>query len=43
MPPGESSCPDGSEIVWQRRVEGVKGQVTDGQSLPYFPKKEERI
>ena len=21
MPPGESSCPDGSECVWQREVE----------------------
>ena len=25
MPPGESSCPGGSDYVWQRGVEGVSG------------------
>ena len=25
MPPGESTCPGGSEYVWQRGVEGVLG------------------
>ena len=39
MPPGESSCPGGSEYVWQRGVEGILGQVRGGQSLPYLKKK----
>ena len=30
--PGESSCPDGSEYVWQRGVESLQGQVMAGQS-----------
>ena len=41
MPPGESSCPGGSECVCQRGVEGVKGWFTGGPSLPYFLKKRE--
>ena len=28
VPPGESSCPDGSEYVWQRGVESLLGSVT---------------
>ena len=28
VPPGESSCPDGSEYVWQRGVESLQGRVT---------------
>ena len=32
VPPGESSCPDGSEYVWQRGVESLQGQVTAAQS-----------
>ena len=32
VPPGESSCPDGSEYVWQRGVESLQGRVTDGRS-----------
>ena len=39
MPLGESSHPGGSEYVWQRGVEGVKGRFTGGRSFPYFPKK----
>ena len=40
MLPGESSCPDGSEYVWQRGVESLQGQVTAAQSWPLFrPKK----
>ena len=39
MLPGESSCPGGSEYVWQRGVEGVLGRVTGGRGLSYFPKK----
>ena len=39
MVPGESSCPGGSEYVWQRGVEGVLGRVTSGQSSPSFQKK----
>ena len=39
IPPGESSHPGGSEYVWQRGVEGISGQVTGSQSLPYFPQK----
>ena len=36
MLPGKFSFPDGSEYVWQRGVEGVKGQVTGGRSWPSF-------
>ena len=32
VPPGESSCPDGSEYVWQRGVESLQGQVTAARS-----------
>ena len=39
MLPGKFSFPDGSEYVWQRGVEGVKGQVTGGRSWPSFRKK----
>ena len=28
MPPGESSCPGGSEDVWQRGVEGTSGRLS---------------
>ena len=38
MPPGESSCPGGSENVWQRGIEGVLGRVTGGQNWPFFKK-----
>ena len=34
VPPDESSCPGGSEYVWQRGVEGISGRVTGGRSLP---------
>ena len=40
MPPGESSCPGGSEYVWQRGVEGISGRLTGGRSLS-FPKKQQ--
>ena len=30
--PGESSCPDGSEYVWQRGVESLQGRVTAARS-----------
>ena len=36
MLPGESSCPDGSEYVWQRGVESLQGWVTAAQSWPLF-------
>ena len=36
VPPGESSCPDGSEYVWQRGVESLQGQVTAARSGPLF-------
>ena len=36
MPPGESSCPDGSEYVWQRGVESLQGRVTAARSGPLF-------
>ena len=39
MEHSESSCPGGSEYVWQRGVEGISGRVTGSWSLPYFPKK----
>ena len=39
MSPGESSCPGGSEYVWQMGIEGVLGWVRGGRSLPYFQKK----
>ena len=32
VPPGESSCPDSSEYVWQRGVESLQGRVTAAQS-----------
>ena len=35
MLPGESSCPGGSEYVWQRGIEVILGRVTGGRSLPY--------
>ena len=28
VPPGESSCPGGSEYVWQRGVESLQGRVS---------------
>ena len=33
---GESSCPDGSESVWQRGVENLHGRVTAAKSWPLF-------
>ena len=36
VPPGESSCPDGSEYVWERGVGSLQGQVTAARSLPLF-------
>ena len=36
VPPGESSCPDGSEYVWQRGVESLQGRVTAARSGPLF-------
>ena len=36
MPPGESSCPDGSEYVWQRGVGSLQGRVTAAWSWPLF-------
>ena len=39
MLPGESSCPGGSDSVWQRGVEGISGRVMGDQSLPYFQQK----
>ena len=36
VPPGESSCPDGSEYVWQRGVESLQGRVTAARSWPLF-------
>ena len=32
MAQGESSCPGGSDYVWQRGVGGLKGRVTGGRS-----------
>ena len=32
VPPGESSCPGGSEYVWQRGVESLQGRVTAARS-----------
>merc|ERR1712047_149968 len=32
VPPGESSCPDGSEYVWQRGVESLQGPVLPARS-----------
>ena len=32
VPPGESSCPDSSEYVWQRVVESLPGQFKAAQS-----------
>ena len=36
MPPGESSCPDGSEYVWERGVGSLQGRVTAAWSWPLF-------
>ena len=36
VPPGESSCPDGSEYVWQRGVGSLQGRVTAARSWPLF-------
>merc|ERR1711873_172263 len=36
VPPGESSCSDGSEYVWQRGVESLQGRLT---ADPYFERK----
>ena len=30
--PGESSCPEDSEYVWQKGVESLEGRVTAAQS-----------
>ena len=38
MLPGESSCPDDSEYVWQRGVKSLQGQVTTAQR-PLFREK----
>ena len=32
VPPGESSCPGGSEYVWQRGVDSLEGRVTAARS-----------
>ena len=40
MPLGESSCPGGSEYVWQGGVEGVLGWVRAAEVYPIFKKKE---
>ena len=36
VPPGESSCPDGSEYVWERGVGSLQGRVTAARSWPLF-------
>ena len=43
MQPGESSCPDGSEYVWQRGVESLQGQVTAARSWPLFREKKNHL
>ena len=43
MPPGESSCPDGSEYVWQRGVGSLQGRVTAGRSWPLFREKKNHL
>ena len=43
VPPGESSCPDGSEYVWQRGVGSRQGRVTAGRSWPLFREKKNRL
>ena len=43
MIPGESSCPDGSEHVWQRGVESLQGQVTAARSGPLFRAKKKNL
>ena len=39
VPPGESSCPGGSEYVWQRGVGSLQGRVTAARSWPLFREK----
>merc|ERR1712004_376354 len=39
VPPGECSCPDGSEYVWQRGVGSLQGRVTAVRSWPLFREK----
>ena len=36
MLPGESSCPDGSEYVWQTGVESLQGGVTAAKGWRLF-------
>ena len=43
VPPGESSCPDGSEYVWQRGVESLQGRVTATRSGPLFRAKKKNL
>ena len=43
VPPGESSCPDGSEYVWQRGVGSLQGRVTAAWSWPLFREKKNRL
>ena len=43
IPPGESSCPDGSEYVWQRGVESLQGRVTAARSWPLFWAKKKNL
>ena len=43
VPPGESSCPDGSEYVWQRGVGSLQGPVTAARSWPLFREKKNRL
>ena len=43
VPPGESSCPDGSEYVWQRGVESLQGRVTAARSWPLFREKKNHL
>ena len=43
VPPGESSCPDGSEYVWQRGVESLQGRVTAARSWPLFRAKKKNL
>ena len=43
VPPGECSCPDGSEYVWQRGVESRQGRVTAARSWPLFREKKNHL
>ena len=43
MIPGESSCPGGSEYVWQRGVDSLEGRVTAARSWPLFREKKNQL